>query len=161
MTFDIIDISEEELEKLSVAKMKLLRDAQQKKDGVIRKAEEEFEKFRLKILSAGMKYSSLLNDKKAELDREVERECATIADNLEYAMSVADKAKDEPDYSGVGYLVDFSLSYSDRWAIVRDYYLAIPDREERMKLYAADEVAKKYLDSYYVSLYNLLATYDK
>ena len=44
---------------------------------------------------------------------------------------------------------------------MRNYYLAIKDVDVRMKKYAADEVAKKYLGSYYGTLYNVLATYDK
>ena len=62
---------------------------------------------------------------------------------------------------GAGYVVDYSLSYSERYVIVRDYYLAIADPAERMALYTADEVAKRYLDSYYGSLYNVLYTYSQ
>ena len=44
---------------------------------------------------------------------------------------------------------------------MRDFYLAIPDTDERLALYGADEVAKKYLSSYYSTLYSVLATYSK
>ena len=60
-----------------------------------------------------------------------------------------------------GYIVDYNLSYNERYVIVRDFYLAIPDTDERLALYGADEVAKKYLSSYYSTLYSVLATYSK
>ena len=88
MLFDIIDIPEEEFAKLNVKQMKLLRAAQRNKDELVRKAQSEAEQFRLKILSAGMKRSSLLEDKKKEIDSEVNYRCAVLADDLIYNMSV-------------------------------------------------------------------------
>ena len=167
MLFDIIDIPEEEFAKLNVKQMKLLRAAQRNKDELVRKAQSEVEQFRLKILSAGMKRSSLLEDKKKEIDSEVNYRCAVLADDLIYNMSVCKTTTNGGSSGGggsdseTGYLVDYSLSYSERYVIVRNYYLAIKDVDVRMKKYAADEVAKKYLGSYYGTLYNVLATYDK
>ena len=158
MQFDIIDLSEEEIKKLSVAKMRLLRAAQKQKNELKRKAEEDFKKFREKVLGAGMKNSSLLADKRAALDEEVNCKCAILADDLIYNMSVSSVNSSDADSP---YLVDYSLSYNERYVIVRNYYMAITDREERMRLYSADEVAKKYLGAYYETLYNVLATYDK
>ena len=168
MLFDIIDIPEEELNGLSVAQMKLLRKAQQSKDALIHSSAKELEEFRLKLLGAGMKNSTLYEDKKAEMDAEVNYKCAIIADNLIYDMSVCKTDESDGGNGGTGggssgetgYLVDYSLSYNERYVIVRNYYLAIDDKDVRMKKYAADEVAKKYLGSYYATLYNVLATYD-
>ena len=41
MVFDVIDITEEELKKLTTVQMKMLRTAQSKKDELVRKAEGE------------------------------------------------------------------------------------------------------------------------
>lgn len=57
-----------------------------------------------------------------------------------------------------GYLVDYELSYLERYTQVRDYYLSIPDPDERIALLAADEVAQDYLDSYYNTLFNYLVS---
>lgn len=161
MLFDIIDISDEELIKLSVAKMKLLRTAQQKKDALIHNAEKELAQYKEKLLTAGMKDSTLYDDKKAELDAEVEYQCAILADNLVYDMSVSSSGgSGEENIDDYYYTVDYSLSYNERYIIVRDYYLSIKDKTERMARYSADEVAKKYLGSYYGTLYNVLATKD-
>ena len=166
MLFDIIDITDEELEKLTVVQMKMLRTAQQKKDELVHKAEKDLDLFRTIVLTAGMKNSTLLNDKRTELYDEVKYKCAVLADNLIYNMSLNEPTTggdtgDDGGDEGAGYIVDYSLSYNERYVIVRDYYLAIPDPDERMALYAADEVAKKNLGSYYATLYNVLATYSK
>ncbi|HBN13243.1 MAG TPA: hypothetical protein DD415_06480 [Clostridiales bacterium] len=166
MNFDVIEISEEQLKGLSVVQMKMLRTAQQKKDSLYRKAEDDLEVFRVLFLSAGMKNSNLYEDKKAELYSDRDYETAVLADNLIYNLSLNEPSGggDTGDTGGdeqAGYIVDYSLTYNERYVIVRDYYLAIPDSAERMALYTADDVAKRYLSGYYTTLYNVLATYSK
>lgn len=166
MKFDILDIPEKELDKLSVVQMKMLRTAQQKKDELIRKAGKQFALFKGAALSCGMKSSSLIASQKEEIDGELAFQLAVLTDNLVYNMSL-----NEPTYGGdlgesggnegEGYLVDYSLSYSERYVLVRDYYLSIENAEERMALYSADETAKKYLSGYYSTLYNVLSTYSR
>lgn len=118
------------------------------------------------MFTSGMKNSTLIEDKDRELRDELGYQTALLADNLIYNMSL-----NEPSNGGdiggdggdeeAGYIVDYTLTYNERYIIVRDYYLAITDPDERMALYAADETAKKYLSSYYTTLYNVLATYSK
>ena len=74
--------------------------------------------------------------------------------------TAGDEGTGTPDET-TGYIVDYSLTYSERYVIVRDYYLSIEDPDERMTLYAADGVAKNYLSSYYKTLYNVLSTYSR
>lgn len=170
MQFDIIDLTVDEINKLSVAQMKLLRAAQQKKDEMFHKGELEIEQLTDKLYSNGLKNSSLVSAKVKRITEEIEYQCAKIVDNLLFDMSNTkppedsggdDVGGDTGGDSDVGYLVDYSLSYSERYIIVRDFYLAIKDPKVRMAKYAADETAKKYLASYYSALYNVLATYEK
>ena len=151
MQFDVIDISDEEINKLSVAQMKLLRKGQRSKDELVRKAEQEFEQFKQSVFTAGMKYSSLLDDKREEIDNELNYRLDILADDVAYDISVCSTGEES-----VGYPLDYSLSYSERYEVVRDYYLSIEDVSERMRLYENDKVAKKYLGSYYNILYNIL-----
>ena len=166
MEFNIIDISEEELEKLTVVQMKMLRTAQQKKDELYHKMKKDYAMFSKVVGTSGMRNSTIASDFWKDMYEEFDYKCAIIADNLIYNMSLNEPTTDD-DMGGdggdeqAGYIVDYSLSYNERYIIVRDYYLAIPDPDERMALYAADAVAKKYLGSYYGTLYNVLATYSK
>lgn len=164
MEYDIINITETELAALTVVQTRLLRTAQQKKNELYRKAEKELAAFRAFVLTSGMKNSTLVEDKRKELEAEAKYQTAILADNLIYNMSLNEPGGDMDDGDGdesAGYIVDYTLSYNERYVIVRDFYLAIPDPDERMALYAADETAKKYLASYYSTLYNVLATYSK
>ena len=164
MQFDIINIEPEELEKLTVVQMKMLRTAQQKKDELYYKAEKDMKMFRSIVLTSGMKNSTLIKDKRKEVQEELDYQVAILADNLIYNMSLNEPTDDggngDADESA-GYIVDYSLSYNERYVIVRDYYLSISDPTERMALYSIDETAKKYLSSYYSTLYNVLYTYSK
>lgn len=166
MQFDIINITPEELEKLTVVQMKMLRTAQQKKDELYHKAEKDMKMFRAIVLTSGMKNSTVAEAKQAELQEELDYQTAILADNLIYNMSL-NEPTEGGDIGGsggdesAGYIVDYSLSYNERYVIVRDYYLAISDPTERMALYSMDETAKKYLSNYYSTLYNVLYTYSK
>lgn len=166
MQFDIIPVTGTEVGKLSTAQLRLLRDAQNKKNELLIKAERELKAFSLSVMGAGMAYSSLIESKRRELDEEVWRKCAVIADDLLFDISALGQSSEGGGGSGgdapqTEYRVDYSLSYSERYVIVRDYYLRIKDVSERMTKYASDEVAKKYLGTYYKTLYNVLATYEK
>ncbi len=166
MQFDIIPVTGTEVGKLSTAQLRLLRDAQNKKNELLIKAERELKAFSLSVMGAGMAYSSLIESKRRELDEEVWRKCAVIADDLLFDISAIGQSSEGGGGSGgdapqTEYRVDYSLSYSERYVIVRDYYLRIKDVSERMTKYASDEVAKKYLGTYYKTLYNVLATYEK
>lgn len=163
MEFDIIELTDEELKGLNAVQMKMLRTAQQKKNALYRTADKEFAIFKNIVMTNGMLQSTLLDAKRAELDNELKYQCAILADNLIYNMSL--NAPDgetggEGDESA-GYIVDYSLSYTERYVIVRDYYFAIADRDERMALYTADQVARNYLGTFYSTLYDVLDTYSK
>lgn len=162
MEFDVINLTEEEIAKLTTVQMQLLRTAQKKKNELVRKNAQDLALFKKLVYTNGMKDSSLLEQKRAELNGQLEYEIGIIAEQLNYSIKLNEPLPDtgEGDES-VGYIVDYSLSYTDRYNIVRDYYLAIPDPAERMALYTADDTAKKYLGSYYSTLYNVLYTYSQ
>lgn len=163
MEFDIITLTPEELKALTAVQMKMLRTAQQKKDDLLRTAEKEFATFENIVMTNGMLESTLLESKRAELDEELDYRISYLADNLIYNMSLNEPLPEgggDGDESA-GYIVDYTLPYTDRYAIVRDYYFSIPDPDERVALYSADAVAKKYLGAYYSTLYNVLDSYSK
>ena len=165
MEFDIINITATEIEKLSVVQMKMLRTAQQKKNELYHKVEKELKMYRAVALGAGMKYSSLIAEKERDLVREAEYQTAILADNLLYNMALnepttGDDVGGEGGDEGAGYVVDYTLSYAERYVIVRDFYMAIEDPQERLSLYLKDTTAKNYLSSYYNTLYEVLKAYS-
>ena len=88
MEFDIIQLTETEIEALSVVQMKMLRTAQQKKNELYHKAERELKNYTEMTLGAGMKNSTLAESKRAALWQEADYQTAILADNLIYNMSL-------------------------------------------------------------------------
>lgn len=163
MEFDIISLSAEEVQALTTVQLKLLRTAQQKKNALEHEMQQELEVYRCLCYTNNVFRSSLYEDKKAELEQEYEYQVEILREQLIFNMSL-----NEPTHDGetgddggddTAYIVDYELSYLERYIIVRDYYMSIEDPAERMALYSADEVAKQYLGSYYSTLYNYLGTY--
>lgn len=162
MEFDIIEISENTLSQLSTIQMQLLRTAQKKKNELKHKMEQDLALFKKLVYTDGMKESSLLEQKSKELEEQFDYEVEILVEQLKYAMELNEPFPDWDDEDAeAGYIVDYNLTYTERYIIVRDYYLAITPPAERMALYAADEVAKRYLGTYYETLYNVLSTYSK
>lgn len=166
MEFDIIPINQSEVDQMSVVQMKMLRTAQQKKNDLLHKAEKELEDFKEIVLSNGMKNSTLVTSKEEDLKKETDYQVAILADNLLYNLKLNEPTTGgdiggEGGDTSAGYIVDYSLSYYERYVIVRDYYLSISDPEERLAQFAADEVAQKYLSTYYVTLFDFLQAQTK
>lgn len=162
MEFDILVLSEEEIGAFTNVQMQLLRTAQKNKNALRHKLEQDMALFRKLVLTNGMGASSLAVHKREELEAEFDYQVAILAEQLQYALEVNAPFPDSGEFDdSTGYIVDYSLSYTDRYIIVRDYYLAIEDPAERMALYTNDDVARQYLGSYYATLYNVLYTYSQ
>lgn len=163
MTFDIIQITDDEIENMPTVRMKLLRTAQQKKDELTHKLQAELAEHKRLAYSNGVENSTLLQQITNELEAEYDYQVEIIKEQLLFNMSLGEPTHDgETGGSGddnTAYLVDYELSYIERYIHVRDYYLTIEDPNERLALLAEDEVARKYLGSYYNTLFNYLVQF--
>lgn len=163
MEFDIIEITEEEVAQLAVVQQKLLRTAQQKKNELQHKLEQQINEYKWLLYVNGTHKSSLLDSVQTELTQEYEYQVEILKEQLLFNMNLKEPTHDgETGGSGSdtsGYVVDYELSYLERYIEVRDYYLAISDPDERIALLAADEVAQNYLGSYYNTLFNYLVSF--
>lgn len=161
MTFDIIDITEEEAEQLKTVQLKLLRTAQQNKNALYHKLQQQLDEYRRIVYSNHLPNSSLYAATELELTEEYNYQVEILREQLIFNMSLGEPTTGgETGGSGSddsGYLVDYELSYLERYIQVRDFYLAIEDPNERLALLAADEVAIDYLGSYYNTLFNYLS----
>lgn len=161
MTFDIIPLEEGELKAFTTIQVQLLRTAQKKKNELAHKLESDLALFKKMIIGNGMKGSTLYEQKKRELEAEYDYQVEILREQLLYSLDINEPYPDDDDMEMVGYIVDYSLSYSERYAIVREYYLSIDNAALRMQLYTNDDVAKRYLGSYYSILYNVLYSYSR
>ena len=163
MTFDIIDMTVEEAENLETVRLKLLRTAQQKKNDLTHKLEASLAEQKRLLYTNGMDNSSLYTQLESELKAEYDYQVEILREQLLFNMSLGEPTNgDETGGSGSdnsAYLVDYELSYVERYVHVRDYYFTIEDPNERIALLAADDVARKYLGSYYNTLFNYLVQF--
>jgi len=162
MTFDIISITDDEVALLSTVQQKLLRTAQQKKNELTRKLNSQLAEIKILAYSNGMENSTYYTQMSAYLTAEYNTDVEILKEQLQFNMSLKEPTSSgETGESGQdtsAYLVDYELSYIERYISVRDYYLTIEDPTERLALLAADEVAQNYLGSYYSVLYDYLAS---
>ena len=161
MEFDVIEVTEEELKNFTAVQMQLLRSAQKNKNTLRENMDRDLRLFKSLLLTDDVFNSSLYAQKRAELEREFDFKTESIAEQLRYNLSLSEPYDPDDNDDEAGYIVDYTLSYNERYRIVRDYYLSITDPAERMALYSADDTARKYLGSYYASLYNVLYSYSK
>ena len=144
MQFDIIDITEAETEALTTVQLKLLRTAQQTKNELYRKLQRDKQTYYSLCNTNNVYLSSLYSDKVAQLEADYDYEVGVLREQLIFNMSLNEPTHDGEtggdDIGGedAGYVVDYELSYLERYILVRDYYLSIEDPAERMALYAAD-----------------------
>lgn len=160
MTFDIIDITEAEVKTMETVRLKLLRTAQQKKNELYHKLENELAEHKRLMYSNGMENSTLYAQISAELTAEYEYQVEILREQLLFNMSLGEPTTGgETGGTGMdntGYLVNYELSYMERYVQVRDYYLTIEDPNERIALLRDDEVAIQYLGTFYNTLFNYL-----
>lgn len=162
MIFDIVNITDDEVDLLTTVQKKLLRTAQQKKNEMVRKRDEQL--FELKIMcnSNNVENSSIYRQTAAKIESNYQTELDILVEQLQFNMSLREPTNgDETGGSGsddTGYIVDYELSYLERYIVVRDYYLAIEDPNERIALLQADTVAMEYLGTYYNVLFDYLMT---
>ena len=161
MEFDIIELTPEELSNFTSVQMQLLRSAQKNKNTLRENMDRDLRLFKSLLLTDDVFNSSLYAQKRAELEREFDFKTESIAEQLRYNLSLSEPYDPDDNDDEAGYIVDYTLSYNERYRIVRDYYLSITDPAERMALYSADDTARKYLGSYYASLYNVLYSYSQ
>ena len=166
MTYDILELEEEDILAMSVVQTKLLRTAQKSKNELAHQLEEDKQTFYNIVVANGTLNSGIYQAKCAQLEAEYEREVEILREQLIFNLSLNEPTTDDElgdtglgEDEGSGYIVDYSLSYVDRYTIVKTYYMSIEDPAERLALYAADTIAQAYLGNYYNTLYNLFAQY--
>lgn len=166
MTFDIIEITEAEIKALGTVKLKLLRTAQQKKNELYHKLQNELAEQKRLVYSNGMQNATTYSQIAAELNAEYEYQLEILTEQLEFNMSVGEPTVNvEMGPTGNDgthcYAVDYELSYMERYIQVRDFYLTIEDPNERIQILRQDEVARKYLGTYYNTLFNYLVQFTQ
>ena len=151
MEIDIISYSPSQYAVLTSEQLLQIKEAQVKKNNLLRKLEEQLQREKERLVENGMVHSGVWTALEQKLRAECETEVAWVRETLLFYLrySVANGVADAP------YTVDFSLSYTQRLTVVKNYYMsAYSDPIERFDAYKKDSVAMKYLEEYYSLLYD-------
>ena len=161
MIIDVISYTNEQFASLTSEQILEVRSVQVRVNELRAKKEAVKENMKFQLSENGVSRSSMAT-KSAEaeillIDQKIENLREGLLFYLQYASRPSDGNGSSGGNSGAvaPYLVDYSLSYEERFFIVRDYYEATyTDAYERFQKYCEDEVALVYLGEYHSSLYD-------
>lgn len=162
MVIDIVDLTSSEYSDLSSLQLAMVRTAQAKKDEILANAAAEKEGKFLLMLANNVARSSALQDEYDAIDARAEREIAVVKEDLEYQLAYESLFSEGNENGVYSYPANpnYNLTYSQRFLVVREYYMnATDDPDARLQAFAMDTLAKSYLGEYYQTLYELFASY--
>lgn len=162
MIIDIIDLSDEQFEDLNAVQMAMVRAAQTEKNEILAEAEKEKGEIFKELLTNGTARSTYFDERAEAIDDEADAKVEAVKDDLLYQIAYDLDAGDGNEDGPYRYPENpnYNLSASQRFLVVRSYYMeATDDAEARLEAYAMDSLARTYLGEYYATLYDLLASY--
>ena len=162
MTIDIIDLEDPDYADLNAVQLAMVRAAQRKKDEAVAEAEEEKERLEQLLIANNFYRSSIMEYAEDRIDGETEEKVAVIRDDLLYQLAYEGLASEGDENGPYRYPENpnYNLSPSQRFLVVRNYYMeATDDPDARLQAYSMDSLARQYLGEFYITLYDLLASY--
>lgn len=162
MTIDIIDLTDPDYEDLSSVQLAMVRAAQVKKNEILARAEEEKAQLQNQLVINNFARSSIFEYTEDRIDDEAAEQVEVVKDDLLYQLAYEALGSEGNDVGPYRYPENpnYNLSASQRFLVVRSYYMEITsDAEARLEAYAMDTLARSYLGEYYATLYDLLASY--
>ena len=156
MVIDVISYTSEQFATLTNEQILEVRSVQVRVNELRAKKEAVKENMKFQLSENGAIRSSMsLKSAEAEIlliDQKIENLREGLLFYLQYSSRLPEGGGNTTD---APYLVDYSLTYEERFFIVRDYYEATyEDPNERFQKYCEDQVALVYLGEYHSSLYD-------
>ncbi len=162
MTIDIIDLTDPEYSDLSPVQLSMVRVAQGKKNDILADAEEEKTRLQDQLIVNNFARSSIFPYAEARVDAEASAQVDAVREDLLYQLAYEALGSEGNEQGPYRYPENpnYNLSASQRFLVVRNYYMqATDDPEARLQAYAMDTLARQYLGEFYATLYDLLASY--
>lgn len=162
MTIDIIDLNDPEYSDLSPVQLAMVRAAQTKKDKITSSVNEQYEEMAQVLMGNNFCRCTELGQYKRMLQAAADAQVDAIREDLllQLAYEALGSEGDENGPYRYPENPNYNLSYSQRFLVVRNYYMeATDDPDARLKAFAMDSLARTYLGEYYQTLYDLLASY--
>ena len=158
MTIDIISYTDEQYAELNDEQLLEVRSAQLKKNKLIESMEKNLQKEKERLVKNGIFTSNIWGMLQEKFAAKLETEITMLREALLFYLRFSSRPKTEEE-ENAPYVVDYSLSYEDRLAIVKTYYEATyTNALERYSEFKADSVAKPYLGELYSPLHDYFYT---
>lgn len=155
MEIDIIEYTDEQFAALSAGQLQQVISAQKKKVELELNFEKKLAEKRAEFVDNGMLHTSLWRRLKHELLVECDREIAQLREGLLLYLHYTVKPK-ESEILTCPYELDYSLSLTDRYLLVKAYYdKEFTDPWARFEAFKHDDIAVTYLGQMYASLYDV------
>lgn len=162
MTIDIVDLTDEKYSNLNAVQMAMVRTAQVKKNKILAEAEEEKQSVLQQLVANNFARSYVRFCANARINDAAYLSIEALKEDLDYQLAYESLGSEGDDDGPYRYPENpnYHLTYSQRFLIVREYYIGITDDPEaRLNAYSVDTLARSYLGEYYITLYDILASY--
>lgn len=162
MEIDIVDLTDPQYSSLNAVQLSMVRAAQNKKNKIVAEASEKQTQLLMMVLGNNTARSSAYDLEYAAIAARRDADIEVIKEdlNLQLAYEALGSEGNESGPYRYPQNPNYNLSYSDRFLVVRAYYMdATSDPNARLQAYAMDTLARSYLGEYYQTLYDLLASY--
>ena len=159
MKIDIISYTDEQFAALTETQLQEIRQVQAEKDKLSAKLEKAKEEEYFRVLENGTARSLIYEQSCAKLDEEYAVEVERLRNGLIFYLQYSSRGNDTSADSAP-YIVNYALSYEQRYVIVRDYYMsAYNNPTQRFEAFRMDPIAGGYLGEYYATLSSYLRAY--
>ena len=162
MIIDIVDLTDPEYSDLNAVQVAMVREAQQKKNKILARAEEEKTEYLSLLVAGDMARNSFYALTKARVDADAQAEIAAVKEDLDFQLAYEALGSEGDENGPYRYPENpnYNLVPSQRFLVVRNYYMRLTDDPEaRLAAFAADSLARSYLGEFYATLYDMLAAY--
>ena len=162
MIIDLVDLTDPEYSDLNAVQVAMVREAQQKKNKILARAEEEKTEYLSLLVAGDMARNSFYALTKARVDADAQAEIAAVKEDLDFQLAYEALGSEGDDNGPYRYPENpnYNLVPSQRFLVVRNYYMRLTDDPEaRLAAFAADSLARSYLGEFYATLYDMLAAY--
>ncbi len=155
MVIDILSYTPEQFAALSGKKLQKIREAQKKKNQLEEEWREKVKKEREKRLQNNTYLTSVFALFEANAEQEYNDAVEQLRDDLNFTLHYLVKVEKN---DRVPYPLDESLSPSERYKVVKNYYdKTYANPITLFEAFKADLVAKEYLGDLYATLYDYYA----
>ena len=164
MNIDIIDLTDPQYRNLSAVQLAMVRIAQAKKDKILAKKAQDIIVIEQQFSINHTARTTALSFYKKEITDIADAEVAIVREDLLYQLAYEALGTEGNEKGPYRYPENpnYTLSYSQRFLVVRQYYMEITnDAAARLEAYRMDTLARSYLGEFYLTLYDLFASYVK